>query len=86
MAERHRARAGQEAAAETGPERTEPPEPTLDAAAQVVREGLGPGAVKWERSFKQVRNDDGSVTWVDTQTGEMYDRLPRMHSSDGGNT
>lgn len=84
MAERHAAKAGQEAAAEAGRERTEPPEPaSMEDAAAIVREGLGPGAVKWERTFHRTTGHDGETIYVDTQTGQMYDTIPNLHQSDG---
>jgi hypothetical protein len=88
MVQRHAAATGQQMADDAGPDPTEPHRApaTMDEAAANVRQGLGPGAVKWERGFRQVRDNDGAVKWVDTTTGQMYDRLPRLHDQDGGDT
>lgn len=77
MEERHRARAGQQAAERTGPERTEPQEPDDRDPAQVVRDVFGDG-IAWERSFRHHQGPDGQTIYVDEATGQVYDTLPTL--------
>lgn len=82
MAARHEAQAGAAAAARTGPERTEAPD-TLEQAAQNVRDGLGPGAIAWETTFRRHAGPEGTTLYVHAETGEVYDHLPRLNQKDG---
>lgn len=76
MAAKHSARAGAEAAARTGPERTEPREHDPDAdPAQVLRDGFG-DAIAWERSFRHVKGHDGETIYVDEATGQCSTPSP----------
>ena len=83
MVQRHAAINGQMAADAATPEPDAGTPTTLADAARIVREGLGPGAIAWEREFQTMTGHDGETIYVDTATGEMYGAMPQLHPSDG---
>lgn len=73
--------------AERHPVYTDPGEPENPATPEEAEAAVHAAfPVAWIRRFDQHRRPDGSTMYVDTDTGQIYDAIPPMHSTDGADT
>lgn len=70
MAEKHRAEGTDSLSQAATPQPTPEPPASPEDAVAMLQQGLGP--MDWTRTYRQVEGG-----YVDTETGEFYDSIPK---------